>query len=119
LYHIASSQFKCVSIGLLQILHQPGIGIFIFSKKYKRAGTRDIEPLIFFIFSKSSFLSFIFDESKNREVHFHLYFTQIHSKISKIVFMSQILGILFNTTFQFKSKLAHKIGKAAFFEPLI
>ncbi|MDR2639793.1 MAG: hypothetical protein LBC61_00155 [Candidatus Peribacteria bacterium] len=91
----------------------------MFSKKYKSAGTRDIEPLIFFIFSKSSFLSFIFDESRNKEVHFHLYFIQIHSKMSKIVSISQIFGILFNTTFHFKSTLAPKIGKAAFFEPLI
>ncbi|MBT3852591.1 hypothetical protein HOF65_00850, partial [bacterium] len=38
---------------------------------------------------------------------------------SKNVFTSHILGTLFNVTFQFKSKAAHRIGSAAFFEPLI
>jgi hypothetical protein len=119
LYQITSSQFKCASIGLLQILHPHGVGIFISPKKYKSAGIREIDPLIFLIFSKLRFLSLIKEESKISEFHFHLYLTQIQDKISKIISISHIFGILFNVTFPFRSKLAPRIGKAAFFEPLI
>jgi hypothetical protein len=77
-----------------------------------------MEDLIFFIFSKFKFLFVIFDESKYKESHSQLYLTQIHSKISKNVLTSHILGTLFNFTFQFTSNAAHKIGKVAFFDQL-
>jgi hypothetical protein len=119
LYQIASSPFKWASIGLLQILHPHGVGIFISPKKCKNAGIREIDPLIFLILEKSRFLSLIKEESKVSEFHFHLYFTQTQLRISKIVSTSHIFGTLFNVTFPFKKTLAPKIGKVAFFEPLI
>jgi hypothetical protein len=115
---MASNQLRCASIGLAQILQPPGKGILILPKKCKSGDKRNIEDLIFFIFSKFKFLLVIFDESKLNESHFHLYFTHIHSNISKKVLTSHILGTLFNLTLQFTNNAAHNIGSAAFFDQL-
>jgi hypothetical protein len=78
-----------------------------------------MEPLIFFIFEKSIFLLFMPEESSKRELQFHSNLTQTVSIISKIVKTSNIFGTLFNFTFHFKNKLAPKIGRVAFLEPLM
>jgi hypothetical protein len=118
LYQIASNQFKCASIGLAQILHQPGKGILILPKKCNKGDNKKIEDLIFLIFSKFKFSFVILLESKCKVFHSHSYFTQIPSNISRNVITSQIFGTLFNVTLPFNNKAAHKIGKAAFFDPL-
>jgi len=64
LYHISCSHFRWTSIGLFHILHQPGIGIDIFSKKYNIGDNKSIDALIFYIFSKSKLSDVIFVVSK-------------------------------------------------------
>ncbi|MDP2396569.1 MAG: hypothetical protein Q8S84_08725 [bacterium] len=100
------------------MLHQPGKGIFISQKKYNNGDNKKIDDLIFLIFSKFKFSFVMFVESRFKLVHSQLYCTQIHSKISKNVFTSQIFGTLFNFTFHLISKEAHNIGRAAFFDQL-
>jgi len=119
LYQIASNQFKCASIGLAQILHQPGKGIFILPKKCNNGDNKNIEDLIFLIFSKFKFSFVILEESNSKVFHSHLYLTHIHSKISKKVITSHIFGTLLRVTLPFNNKAAQSMGKAAFFEPLI
>ncbi|MDF1682866.1 MAG: hypothetical protein P1U46_04060 [Patescibacteria group bacterium] len=62
---------------------------------------------------------FIFSEFIVRLFHSQKYLTQIHSKISKKVSTSPILGTLFSFIFPFIKRDAQIIGNTAFFDQLI
>ena len=109
--------FKCKSIGLDPISHPPGYENVAFLNRPIIAPAKTTDDLICLIKSSGILCSSILLESITI-LPFFLYILQPKiSNIFKVIWVSCILGTLYNFVIFLFNMLAAIIGKEAFFEP--